>query len=270
MGQSSTDIANQALSLIGTRSEIASLAEQSNEAISASKWIDTTRRQILRMAPWNSATNFNTLSLVCSAPGTPENPTSTTNAWAKGIPPPPWAYEYAYPADCLRPLLVVPQFTTGFASGVPITTAVTGGAPTFWNGPPVRFKVGIDQLTNGVPAVGGADVKVIWTNQEGAILAYIKDIQDPGVMDDQLTMAWASYLSSKMAIDLTGDKQLANLRVQDANSMIQVARCGDGNEGLTVNDITPDWIRIRGIDFVNDWGFSPNIVFDWGNLLTMY
>jgi hypothetical protein len=224
------------------------------------------------MAPWNSATNFNNLALICAAPGTPENPTTGATNWQKGIPPPPWAFEYLYPIDCIRPLWIVPQFTTGFASGIPITTAVTGGAPQFWNGPPVKYRVGLDQLINGVPAVGGADTKVIWCNQEFAILAYIKDITDPGVMDDQLTMAWASYLGAKLAIALTGDKQLANGRIMDANQMIQVARTGDGNEGLTINDITPDWIRIRGIDYPTDMSWTPdwNVGYDYGAMLAAY
>ena len=160
-----TDVSNRALSAIGTRSTIASLTENSNEARQCSLFVEEIRDEIMRLAPWNCGTNFNNLTLVCAAPGTPENPSVGMLQWEKGIPPPPWAYEYLYPSDCLRPLFIVPQFTTGFNAGVPITTAVTGGAPSFWNGPPVRFKVGIDQLVNGVPATGGADVRVIFTNK---------------------------------------------------------------------------------------------------------
>jgi len=265
------DITNRALSAIGTRSQVASLSEGSNESISANKWIDTTRRQILRMAPWNSSRNYNTLTLIVAAPGTPENPTAGVAFWQKGLPPPPWNYEYAYPSDCIRPVFIVPQFNTGFSSGIPITTAVTGGAPAFWQGPPVKFAVGIDQIVNGLPAVGGPDVKVIWTNQEFAVLAYTKDLSDPSVMDDQLQEAWAMFLAAKMTIDLTGDKALANLRIEDANRTIQVARVGDGNEGLTINDITPDWIRARGADTVSDFAWSPYWgQVDWGAFLPTY
>ena len=267
---SEVDIANRALSAIGTRSQIASLAEQSNEAIQCTLLLATIRDEIVRMAPWNSATNFNNLALICAAPGTPENPTIGNATWQKGIPPPPWAYEYAYPADCLRPLYIIPQFTTGFASGVPITTAVTGGAPSFWNGPPVRFKVAIDQVTNGVPAVGGQDTKVILTDQENAILTYLKRLTDPDVMDEQLQQAWVAALAGRLAIPLTGDKGLANLKIQEANSFIQIARASDGNEGLTINNVTPDWIRTRGIDYPTDYGWTPNQIIDWGVMLSMY
>jgi hypothetical protein len=195
--------------------------------------------------------NFNNLSLICSAPGTPENPTTGLNVWGKGIPAPPWSYEYAYPADCLRPIYVVPQFTTGFTSGVPITTAVTGGAPAFWNGPPVRFKVAIDQIDSntGKPGPKGADQRVILTNQEQAILAYIKRVANPDVWDDQFQQAIVVLLGARLAIPLTGDKGLAQLKPSEANQFITLARQSDGNEGLTVNDVTPDWIRTRGISY---------------------
>lgn len=269
---SETDVANLALSLLGTRSTIASLTEQSNEAVSAAKWIDSCRQSILRLAPWNSATAFDNLALICAMPGTPENPSAQVQTWQRGIPVPPWAYEYAYPSNCLRPLWIVPQFTTGFGSGVPITTAVTGGSPVFWNGPPVRYKVATDFLANGVPTdpPAGVPAKIILTNQEFALLVYLLDLTNPDVMDEMLIQAWASFLAARMAIDLTGDKQLANLRISDANASITLARQADGNEGLTVNDVVPDFIRVRGIDFPWDFGWSPNDFFDWGGLLTMF
>lgn len=234
--------------------------------------MDPLRDELLRLAPWNCAQNTTNLSLICAAPGTPENPTAGTPSWQKGQPPPPWAYEYAYPADCLRPLWIVPQFTTGFASGVPITTAVTGGAPQFWNGPPVRFKVAIDQLdpTTGKPSNIGDDVKVILTNQESAILVYIKRISNPNIMDSLFVEAWVAGLAGRLVFALTGDKGLANLKIQEANGHIMAARQVDGNEGMTINDVTPDWIRVRGIDFPSDYSWSPNIQFDWGNVLTLY
>jgi hypothetical protein len=70
------------------------------------------------------------------------------------------------------------------------------------------------------------------------------------------------HLAARLAISITGDKALANLRIKDANDIIQIARTSDGNEGLTINDITPDWIRTRGIDFAWDWAWTP----EWGSL----
>lgn len=348
-------ITNMALQKIGTRTTVASMSEQSNEAIQSNLMITDLRDQLLRMAPWNCATNFNNLVYITSAPGTPENPNQGTSNWEKGIPAPPWAYEYQYPVDCLRPLWVVPQFQTGFSGGIPITTAVTGGVPSFWNGPPVRFKVSIDQFFGatslivasggsdyvvnevitlatpssglGAPAkvlvttVGGggnitaaslvsnvigetvsgsyftsptnpvaqgsstgngtgatfnltmqstqADQRVILTNQENATVCYIKQVTDPNIMDSLFLHAWSSVLASRLAIALTGDKQLANLKLGEANHAIMEARCADGNEGLTINDVTPDFIRVRGIQYPV-WEYSPNMQYDWGPLFTPY
>lgn len=257
------DIANRALSAIGTRSTISSLTEYSNEALQCNLLLEPLRDEILRLAPWNCATNTANLALISAAPGTPENPTTGTATWQKGQPYPPWAYEYAYPSDCLRVLWIVPQFSTGFASGVPLTTAVTGGSPSFWQGPPVRFKVAIDQDNNN------NDIKVILTNQEQAILVYIKRVIDPNVWDPQFVQALVDGLAARLTIALTGDKALANLKLQAANSTITLARQGDGNEGLTIINHDPDWIRVRGIAYPN-YEFSPTQSFDWGALLSLY
>src|SRR5258708_16029935 len=264
------DIANRSLSAIGTRSTIASLDEVSNEAIQSKILLAPARDELLRMAPWNCAFNYANLALVCAAPGTPENPTAGASTWQKGIPPPPWAYEYMHPSDCMRECWIVPKFATGFASGVPITTAVTGGAPQFWSGPPVRFKVVIDQIgVDGKPIATGVDTKVIVTNQEQAILAYVKRVINPDVWDSLFQQDLVDLLAAKLVFALTGDKALANQKIQLANSSISVARGIDANEGLTVNDVTPDWIRARGI-FYQGWETSPNQIFDWGPMLTMY
>jgi len=153
---------------------------------------------------------------------------------------------------------------------VPITTAVTGGAPAFWNGPPVRFQVAIDQIgTDGKPSNNGVDTRVILTNQEQAILCYIRRVINPEVWDDQFQQCLVAALGARLTIALTGDKGLAQLKIQEANQFITLARQGDGNEGLTINDVTPDWIRTRGISY-QAWEFSPNIMFDWGPMLVMY
>jgi hypothetical protein len=135
----------------------------------------------------------------------------------------------------------------------------------------VRFKVAVDQISpvTGQPAVGGADTRIILTNQEQAILAYLRRITNPDVMDDNFVQAWVAALAGRLAIPLTGDKALANMKLGEANSYIQMARGVDGNEGLTINDVTPDWIRVRGILY-QSWEYGPNQIFDWGPMLTMY
>jgi len=359
-----TDIVNRALQRAGTRTNVTSseLANQtSNEAIQAQLILTSVRDELLRKAPWDCCFNYANLTYITSVPGTPENTTSGSTTWAKGIPPPPWSYEYQYPVDCLKACWVVPQFVTGFSSGVPITTAVTGSAPTLWQGPPVKFKIAVDQFFSvtaaavsagglgyvvgdqitlattpastapiGAPAVlqvatvsGSAvatvsvvnqisgespgqtgsyfsqqtnpvaqssttgsgtgatftltyaakgDQRVILTNQEFALLAYVRQVIDPNVMDPLFIDAWTAVLGAKLAFQLTGDKAQANICIGLANEAIMEARKADGNEGLTVNDVTPDWLRVRGIDFPSAYAFGGpySASYDWGALWASY
>lgn len=352
-----TDIVNRALQTLGTRTTVTDVelaTESSNEAIQANLILTQFRDDLLRMAPWDCAYNYANLTYITSAPGTPENTSPATMLWQKGQPPPPWAYEYQYPVDCLRAQMIVPSNQTGFSGGVPITTAVTGGGAAFWSGPPVRFNINIDQfypvtaaavvaggsnyvvgdtitlqggsingsapigagvivrvatlsgsavatatvvnqIAGSATSLGGSyfakqttaqpqastsgsgsgatftltfgpqgDQRVIVTNQEYATLAYCKQVTDPNVMDTLFQRAWINILGAGLCMALTGDKTLANAKIAMANSMIETARTADGNEGLTVNNVTPDWIRIRGIDWTQN-NTGPYSGYDWGD-----
>ena len=96
-----------------------------------------------------------------------------------------------------------------------------------------------------------APQRVILTDQPNASLVYCRDVTDINVMDDTFQEALAAVLRSAICIPLAGDKTLAKMAVELANQKIMEAREGDGNEGLTINDVTPDWIRTRG--FYRDW-----------------
>jgi hypothetical protein len=356
------DIYNRALQVPGTRTTVTQAeinAGSSNEAVQCSLVIDNIRKRLLRMAPWNMSLKTANLVYITSAPGTPENTSAPTTLWQPGQPSPPWAYEYQYPVDCLRACWIIPATQTGFAGGIPITTAVTGGAASFCQGPPDKFKIQNDQFFAAIgvaianpgtgyipselitletppntsppigapaqilvdtvggggditachivssvidsnPAMGGAyfsvptnpvaqgtssdagvgatfnltltgpaPQRVVLTNQEFATMTYVQDITDPNIMDDMFQDAWAKLLGATVTIPLTGDKKLANLAIAEANAIILQARAGDGNEGFTVNDVTPDWIRIRGVDFAQPYS-GPYTGFDWGGLYPIF
>lgn len=365
-------IVQRALQNIGTRTTITQNdldTNGSNEAIQANIIYDNTRDDLLRMAPWNCAFNTQQLVYITSVPGTPENTSAPTAIWQKGQPAPPWAYEYQYPVDCLRACFITPQTATGYASGIPITTAVTGGAPSFWQGPPVKYKVAIDKfypVTSAVVASGGQgylagdlivvellpstatiinklgtfnaeqpqgaavvlrvvsaplgiistvevvnivpdsdptfggsyfytysqaggtdvaqasttgagtgatfqltfgdprDQRVILTNQEFALLNYIKQVTDENLFDTLFQTALTNVLGAQLCMALTGDKGLANLQIGQANEAIRQARAADGNEGLTINDVMPDWLRVRGIWATEGYSGPYNTGFDYG------
>jgi hypothetical protein len=116
-----------------------------------------------------------------------------------------------------------------------------------------------------------APQRVILCNIEQAILNYNCLITDPNVMDDLFQDAWINILGARLTFQLTGDKALANTLIGLANTMVMEARKADGNEGLTVNDITPDFLRIRGGYGVGpNFEYSPNLDFDWGMGFSAY
>lgn len=360
-----TSVVNLALQSFGSRTTVTALElvnNSSNEAIQANLVYDTTRDELLRMAPWDCALLYNTLNYITSSPGTPENSSPATSLWQRGQPAPPWAYEYQYPADCLKACWLIPQAENTTAP--PISTAAVGFAPVGYVGMPVRFKVATDlfysilsatvvsggtgysvgdiitleqapagtapvgaparllvltapagvvatvqvlneminstvvlggsyfaiqsnpQAAESVAGVGGnpsngsgATFNVTWstqyaqrvilTNQEFAMMAYVKQITDPNLMDPLFIRGWADYLGARMCLALTGDKGLANISIGKANQSIVEARKADGNEGLTVNDVTPDWIRGRGIAYP-PYGTTPWAGYDWGGLLPVW
>lgn len=352
-------IINRALQVIGTRTTV-TVAEMNalstNEAIQANLIYAPYRDQLLRMAPWNCALVYANLAYLTSVPGTPENTSAATTLWTPGQPAPPWGYEYFYPDDCLRACFIIPANQTGTSGNIPITTAVTGGAPAFWAGQPVRFKEALDKyfrqatgaitvvtagsgyavgdkiIFGGAPSVSGEvpagliqavvatlsgsgiatctlsaftnlgktsllyavptynlnqvsttgvgtgavvsvaaveattfSARTILTNQEYATMAYCQQVTDTNIMDTLFQEAWIRVLGAGMAPALTGDKGLANQKIKEANDMILEARKADGNEGLTINDVTPDWMRARGIAWTESY-MGPWSGFDWGGL----
>lgn len=113
--------------------------------------------------------------------------------------------------------------------------------------------------------------RVILTNTEQAILCYNAQIADPNIMDALFQDAWIHILGARLVFQLSGDKALANQLIALTNNAIMEARKADGNEGITVNDVTPDFIRVRGGYGVGpNFEYSPNIDFDWGSAYSPY
>ena len=106
-----------------------------------------------------------------------------------------------------------------------------------------------------------APQRVILTDQPNASLVYCRDVTDINVMDDSFQEALAKILGATVSVALSGDKTLTKMAIEEANRSIAEARGDDGNEGLTINDVTPDWIRTRGFDALdiytqNGWSFN--------------
>ncbi len=156
------------------------------------------------------------------------------------------------------------------------TNPVAQGSSISVSNPGVSSGTGATFNLSFSTAVGGStpsqeQQRVILCNQTQAIFCYNAQVTDPNVMDPLFRDAWQHILAARLAFQLAGDKALANIQIGLANNMIMEARKVDGNEGITVNDITPDFIRTRGGYGVGpNFEYSPNIDFDWGTYYSPY
>ena len=112
--------------------------------------------------------------------------------------------------------------------------------------------------------------RVLLTNQEFATLNYMAQVLDPNVMDTLFQTAWIKLCGAAMQMALRGDKGVSNMLVEEVNKAINAARSIDGNEGLTINDVTPDWIRVRGVAWNDGYMSGPFSGYDWGGLWPTY
>lgn len=234
---SKVDICNMALSAIGTRSTIAALTENSAEARQLSLQYPTALDAILQAAHWNFARAQKSLAVLKQVP-------TDTDV------PQPWMYEYDYPSDCVQARYVMPIFESA-----PGTVPGAANVP-FFTGPPIRFLVGTDLDSRGNRK------KVILTNQPQAQLIYTVRIDDPSLYDANFVQALAGFLATLICIPLSGDKTLMKLAFEKSDKITKDARASNGNEGLTVADSIPDWMRARG--YASDWSYPAGSFFYYG------
>lgn len=146
-----------------------------------------------------------------------------------------------------------------------------GGSYFVIQGNPVSFdndtSAGSSGATFNLTYGAKGDQRVILTNQQYATLVYVKQVTNPNVWDPMFQDAFIQALGADMCFALTGDKALANININKANNAIMEARKVDGNEGLTINNVTPDWIRARGYASPDSMYSGPQSTFDWGGLL---
>ena len=247
---SQTDICNQALAGVPTRSTIASITENSPEARICAMFYQDTLDAMLRAAHWDFARKTAFLTILKAAYGTPENTSSnTTGQWDPTQPSPPWLYSYAYPSDCVLFRYVVPQFYTSGASAgtTPIFSVPSLGAvPPYVSLSPQKFQKGTDTDANG------NQVTCILSNQDQAIGIYTARTPGPDNWDPLFKQAMVAALTVRIALPLKGDKKAKEDARAEALALVQQAQASNGNEGLTNVNKVPDWIRIRG--YAGDWG----------------
>ena len=231
-------LCNLALSAIGTRSTIASMTEGSAEAAQCALHYAPALEAVLQAARWNFARKQAILTLLQDA--------------TQGQPvPTPWMYEYAYPSDCTQGRFVMPTVQVNLPSSVVGTPTVPSAVGT-----PVRFLISTDQDANG------NQILVLLTDQPQATFVYTSRVTNPNLFDGQFLEAFRYYLGARVCIALTGDKQMALAAFKMADQLTRNAAASNGNEGLTVIDSVPDWIKARG--YASDWGYPEGGFFSYG------
>lgn len=252
---SQLSIINRALLSVGARAQISSINENSAAAQVALTLFTPTYEALGRAAHWNCFRKQVTLSLLAAAMGTPENPSGT----ALPLPPTPWLYQYAYPSDCLNMRFVVPSLPAG-VGGVANTT-YNNAAPTWLpGGGQIPFAVAYATDATGNP------ITVILTNQSQAQAVYTVNQPSPDIWDSQFQAAMVASLAAYFVPALALNMALMGASAQSAERIIAQARAADGNEGVTVMDRIPDWIRARGGEGGYGWGTGG---FQYGGCVNM-
>jgi hypothetical protein len=137
-----------------------------------------------------------------------------TPAALTGTVPNNFDYMYTYMTDAVRVLGVVDPLDAG-------TT--------------IEFEV----------ARNSADTKVILTDQVDAEFFYTARITNPAEFDPEFTMALSYALATKLAMPLTGDRQIMGDMATLARNEINSAWETDSNEGLPETPPDADWIQAR-------------------------
>jgi hypothetical protein len=239
MPSSQVQIANMALDVIGTRSTIASLSEGSAEANAISRHWDNALDAVLRSVHWNFARKQIPL-------------TSLKDGTQGQSVPTPWLYEYAYPSDCVLVRYIMPMIQIS-----PVTPGTPAGvSPMAALGNPVKFIPGTDLDINGNP------INVLLTDQPQAIGVYTFRNTNTAMWDALFVQEMAAFLGARICLALTGDKNTMKMALSMAQQYSIDAQRSNGNEGLTILDSTPDWMRVRG--YASDWAFPDGWQYSYG------
>lgn len=252
------DVVNRALDECGVDT-IGDMLEGSKAALAAVRVYVPTLRQLLSAAHWNFARKQNPLVLLADASGQ-----YIANTDVLG----PWSYMYEWPADAVNARFVPANTGNVDAQGQLIDNSVAWSSPT-------PFLVASANRTNPPEGnwglIEGHDpdqTRVILSNQIGASLVYTGLMQYPDAWDPLFEQAMVAVLSARLAMPLIEDKKLARVIRSDnimiAREALNAARVRDGNEGWTVVDHTPDWIRARTSGA--GWG-GPGILYNsWNSM----
>lgn len=185
---SPADVVNIALRRIGYKLRVGSLLDGSEASNQALDVYGQTRDQLLADFDYPFAERNIALTLLKSAPANYVPPTS----WSSTYPPLPWAYEYDWPADCLK-------------------VRALKQAPLFLFNPdpqPILYAPANDTVSN-------VTQRVILANIPSAIAVYTGRVTDPTEWDVRFTEAFSAELGRRL-LPVLGNMNAIQAIAQDA------------------------------------------------------
>lgn len=236
-------VANLALMEGGSRVSISSFNQGTPQSNAAAQFYTPKTQALLRAAHWNFARRQVTLTLLKA---------TVINGLVSADPPPqPFAFEYAWPPNCLKARFVMPTMTTA-AVGTPLTTAPSTLTPYRTPRTGIPFVEGTDVDAQGNP------IRVILTNLNNAILVYTADLSEtPDIWDPLFLSAETAVLAAYFTMALERDSAQVNQQVQMAKAALDQARAINGSEAINSADLSVSWIRIREQSSAG-WACGPN------------
>ena len=193
-------VVNLALTRMGRQERIGHLYEGSKFAKAALLIYGQTRDSLLRGGNYDFAERNINASLLKSAPNGGYTPSRPWNGLTN--PPPPWLFEYQYPADCLQVRNIKP---------IPIFVMNFDPQPHTWS-------VENDQYFT--PAQ-----KVILTNVQSAQLVYTAQVTDPTTWEADFLEAMAAALARRLA---GSNPDMAKMAAGDEAQSTAVAESTEG------------------------------------------
>jgi hypothetical protein len=210
----STDVVNRALQMLGSRTNISSLAEQSNEAFQANLVYSIVTDWAFACTNWNFARKIATLTQTAVI-----TPPVAPGTWLTNLPQPPWLYQYSLPTDFIRAVYL---------------TNMDANTSANFNGEPQRYVLNVNGLQ---------------TNATPAILVYTSRISDPTLWPALFERFAVASLANALAFQLSGSEEVAVRIQQMMLAYFQIAEEQNRREELMPIDTTPEWIQAIGIDY---------------------
>jgi hypothetical protein len=187
------NICNQALDAIGYTRHIGSIYEGTKAARAFINCYVEVRDALLSTLRPDWAWTEASLTLLKSAPNIVNTTANYDTGWNDTFPPLPWLYEYAYPADCLEPDMILAQ--TLF---LPVwrPRAIT------WRMTPTS----------------------ILTNEPNAILRYIRTVKDPDDWQRDFYEAMVMALAKRLEPTLAPERAMRHRQQEQEQQNADTAR----------------------------------------------